>query len=251
MPTAPGETSPLERYGQNLTTLAQQGAFSPLAGQEAVVDRAFQILLRKNKSNPMLLDLNEARRFAVMAEVVRCMAVGKAPDSLRTKQVIALDFEALFANLSDDTLLRQERIKQRQATLAEIWARIEQETDEEWFERVGNIPLWPQPEEWIAPNLALERLQTVFLAMHHAPNTFLLFVNHFHQLVGGEGNAYQINAFNILKPMLARRQIQLIGACTLEQYRQYIERDTALQRRFQEIVLPGTKLEQQQLGLIQ
>lgn len=52
MPTVFCTSSPLERYGHNLTALAQQGAFAPLAGQDAVIDRIFQVLSRKNKSNP-------------------------------------------------------------------------------------------------------------------------------------------------------------------------------------------------------
>ena len=78
----------------------------------------------------------------------------------------------------------------------------------------------------------------MFIAMHQVTGAFLLFVDHFHRLVGGERERYPIDAATLLKPALARDQIQLIGACTPAQYRQYIERDAAIQRRCQEICLP-------------
>ena len=100
------ESAPLERYGHNLTTLAKRGAFSPLAGQEAVVNRMFHILQRKNKNVPVILASDEARRWAIMAEVIRQMAMGNAPDPLPSRQVIGLDYEILFTHLSDDTSIQ-------------------------------------------------------------------------------------------------------------------------------------------------
>src|SRR6185312_9953352 len=207
MPIAFSTSSPLERYGHNLTALAQQGAFAPLAGQDAVIDRIFQVLSRKNKSNPLILDFDESRRFAVIAEVVRRMAAGEAPDPFSRQQVIALDIEALFQNPPDDTLSRQKRLKLQQTTLEKKFVQGENESEEEWLERVGEIPLWPELEEWIAPTLPLERLQSVFITMHQTPGSYLLFVDHFHRLVGGEYDTYPIDAANILKPTLARNQI--------------------------------------------
>ncbi len=73
----------------------------------------------------MLLDFDEARRWAVVAEVSRRMAVGDAPDPLPKQQVIALDYEALFTNLSDDTLARQERRKRILSPLVDRLAQVE------------------------------------------------------------------------------------------------------------------------------
>jgi ATP-dependent Clp protease ATP-binding subunit ClpB len=239
LPTSQSESSsPLECYGHNLTMLAQLGSFSPLAGQDALVDRVLQILLRKNKCNPVLLDFDETRRWEVVAEVVRRMAMGDAPDSLCKRQVIALDYEALFANQSDEALSRLERKKQMlMSRLEEEWALGEQESDEEWWDRVGKMPLWPELEEWIAPTVVLERLQSMFIAMHRSADSFVLFVDHFHRLVGGEWDRYPVDAVTLLKPALARHQVQLIGACTLAQYRLHIERDAAIQRRCQEVLV--------------
>lgn len=74
--------------------------------------------------------------------------------------------------------------------------------------------------------------------MHEAKGTFILFIDHFHRLVAGERERYPIDAAGLLKPALARDRIQLIGACTLEQYRQCIECDAAINRRCQEVCLP-------------
>lgn len=237
MPTLFNEANPLEHYGHNLTMLAKLGEFSPLAGSEAVVDRAFQILQRRNKNNPMILASDETKIWAIVAEVIRQIAMGDAPTPLLMRQVISLDYEALFANLSDDTSIRQERRKQQFSHLREKLAQVKPDSEEE-LALLEELFRWPSLDEWIAPTMVLERLQSIFIAMHQAAGSFILYVNHFHRLVGGEPDQYPIDAFALLKPALARGQVQLIGACTREHYRQYIERDAALQRRFQEICLP-------------
>src|SRR5260370_2375117 len=101
--TSPMDSFPLEHYGHNLTHVAQQGVFSPLVGYEVSVARIFQNLLQqekiKNKCNPLRMELDGMRRWRVVIEVVRRMVAGEAPDPLPTRQVIALNYEALFANV--------------------------------------------------------------------------------------------------------------------------------------------------------
>src|ERR1700730_12840919 len=117
--TTQDAASPIECYTHNLTLLAQQGVFSPLAGHETVTDRMFQILKRDNKHNPALLADDESRRWAVVGEVARRIAGGDAPDLLAGRQIIALDYEALFADLADEALFREERNRQAQALVQE------------------------------------------------------------------------------------------------------------------------------------
>lgn len=232
------ESTPLERYGHNLTKLVKLGAFAPLVGQEAVINRVFEILQRKNKNSPVILASDKTRRWAIVAEVIRRMAMGDAPLPFRSRQVIGLDYEALFSDLSnDDRLIRQERIKQQFAPFKERLAQARTEAEEEQA-LLEALCYHPALEEWIAPTMVLERLQSMFIAMHQATGSFVLYVDHFHRLVGGEPDTYPIDAAHLLKPALARGQIQLIGACTLEQYRHHIERDAAIQRRCQEICVP-------------
>ena len=232
------ESAPLERYGRNLTLLAQQGAFSPFSGQEAIMDRVFQVLGRKERCNPVIVDGDETRRWAIVAEVIRRMAVGDVAHSFSTWQVIALDYEALFANLSDDMLSRQERKIQIPSSLVEKRTQAEPDLEEAWV-FLDDVFRWPSLQEWIAPTMVLERLQSLFLAMQQEAGSFLFCVDHFHRLLGGEWDRYPIDAAVLLKPVLARHQIQLIGTSTREHYRESIERDAAMQRRCQEICLPG------------
>ena len=79
-----------------------------------------------------------------------------------------------------------------------------------------------------------ERIKAVMNEVRRAKNT-ILFIDELHTLVGAGGAEGAIDASNVLKPALARGEIQCIGATTLDEYRKYIEKDSALARRFQEV----------------
>ena len=86
-----------------------------------------------------------------------------------------------------------------------------------------------------------ERIKAVMNEVRRAKNT-ILFIDELHTLVGAGGAEGAIDASNVLKPALARGEIQCIGATTLDEYRKYIEKDSALDRRFQIIMVePATK----------
>src|SRR5205809_1375747 len=88
-----------------------------------------------------------------------------------------------------------------------------------------------------------ERIKAVMNEVRRAKNT-ILFIDELHTLVGAGGAEGAIDASNVLKPALARGEIQCIGATTLDEYRKYIEKDSALARRFQEILIePSSKSE--------
>ncbi|HEV3416281.1 MAG TPA: ATP-dependent Clp protease ATP-binding subunit, partial [Pirellulales bacterium] len=88
-----------------------------------------------------------------------------------------------------------------------------------------------------------ERIKAVMNEVRRAKNT-ILFIDELHTLVGAGGAEGAIDASNVLKPALARGEIQCIGATTLDEYRKYIEKDSALDRRFQLIIVePSTKSE--------
>ncbi len=84
-----------------------------------------------------------------------------------------------------------------------------------------------------------ERIKAVMNEVRRAKNT-ILFIDELHTLVGAGGAEGAIDAANVLKPALARGEIQCIGATTLDEYRKYIEKDNALARRFQEIIVDAT-----------
>ena len=81
-----------------------------------------------------------------------------------------------------------------------------------------------------------ERIKAVMNEVRRAKNT-ILFIDELHTLVGAGGAEGAIDASNVLKPALARGEIQCIGATTLDEYRKYIEKDAALERRFQQIIV--------------
>ncbi len=88
-----------------------------------------------------------------------------------------------------------------------------------------------------------ERIKAVMNEVRRAKNT-ILFIDELHTLVGAGGAEGAIDASNVLKPALARGEIQCIGATTLDEYRKYIEKDAALARRFQEIIVDPTSKEE-------
>lgn len=81
-----------------------------------------------------------------------------------------------------------------------------------------------------------ERIKKVLAEVAKARNV-LLFIDEIHTIIGAGGAEGAIDASNILKPALARGEVQVIGATTIEEYRKYIEKDAALERRFQPVVV--------------
>ncbi len=81
-----------------------------------------------------------------------------------------------------------------------------------------------------------ERIKKVLSEVKRAGN-ILLFIDEIHTIIGAGGAEGAIDASNILKPALARAEVQVIGATTMEEYRKYIEKDAALERRFQPVVV--------------
>ena len=112
----------------------------------------------------------------------------------------------------------------------------------------GNVPELLRDRRLVVLDLAMmvagtkyrgqfeERIKAVMNEVRRAKNT-ILFIDELHTLVGAGGAEGAIDASNVLKPALARGEIQCIGATTLDEYRKYIEKDAALARRFQEIVV--------------
>ena len=86
-----------------------------------------------------------------------------------------------------------------------------------------------------------ERIKAIMTEVKRAHN-IILFIDELHTLVGAGGAEGAIDASNVLKPALSRGEIQCIGATTLDEYRKYVEKDAALERRFQSVIVnPATK----------
>lgn len=88
-----------------------------------------------------------------------------------------------------------------------------------------------------------ERLKAVLKEIHDSNGQILLFIDELHTIVGTGKSEGAIDAGNMLKPMLARGELHCIGATTLDEYRQYLEKDPALERRFQPVMVEQPSVE--------
>jgi ATP-dependent Clp protease ATP-binding subunit ClpB len=88
-----------------------------------------------------------------------------------------------------------------------------------------------------------ERLKSVIKEVTHSDGDLVLFIDEIHTLVGAGGGEGAMDAANILKPALARGELRAIGATTLDEYQKYFEKDKALERRFQKVLVDEPDLE--------
>jgi ATP-dependent Clp protease ATP-binding subunit ClpB len=188
------QKSALEQYGVNLTAIAQTGKLDPVIGRDAEIRRITQVLTRRTKNNPVLIGEPGVGKTAVVEGLAQRIIAGDVPDSLKGKQIVALDLAALVAG-----------------------AKYRGE-----FE---------------------ERLNAVLKEIDEADGRIITFIDELHNLMGAGGGEGSIAAANMLKPMLARGELRLIGATTLDEYREHIEKDAALERRFQQVYVGEPSVE--------
>jgi ATP-dependent Clp protease ATP-binding subunit ClpB len=88
-----------------------------------------------------------------------------------------------------------------------------------------------------------DRLRSVLKEVIHSDGQFVLFIDELHTVIGTGSTQGAMDAGNLLKPMLARGELRCIGATTLDEYRKYIEKDAALERRFQQVLVKEPSVE--------
>jgi ATP-dependent Clp protease ATP-binding subunit ClpB len=184
----------LERYTRNLTAQARAGKLDPVIGRDEEVRRVMQVLSRRTKNNPVLIGEPGVGKTAIVEGLAQRIVAGDVPESLRDKEIVALDIGQLLAG-----------------------AKYRGE-----FE---------------------ERLKSVVKELTEAEGHYIVFIDELHTIVGAGAAEGAVDASNMLKPALARGELHVVGATTLDEYRKHIEKDAALERRFQPVLVGAPSVE--------
>ena len=184
----------LEKYGRDLTALARQGKIDPVIGRDEEIRRVMQVLTRRTKNNPVLIGEPGVGKTAIAEGLARRIISGDVPESLKHKQLVAMDLGAMIAGAK----YRGEFEDRLKAFLKEIVA---------------------------------------------SEGRIILFIDELHTLVGAGAAEGATDAANIMKPQLARGELRCVGATTLDEYRKHIEKDPALERRFQPVLVAEPTVE--------
>src|SRR5215212_2415749 len=179
----------LERYTRNLTDMARRGKLDPVIGRDEEVRRVVQVLSRRTKNNPVLIGEPGVGKTAIVEGLAQRIVNGDVPQSLRNRELVALDIGQLLAG-----------------------AKYRGE-----FE---------------------ERLKSVVKELTQSEGRYITFIDELHTIVGAGAAEGAVDASNMLKPPLARGELHVIGATTLDEYRKHVEKDPALERRFQPVMVP-------------
>ena len=179
------EIAILKKFGEDLTEKAKNGELDPVIGRETEVQRLITVLLRRTKSNPVLIGEAGVGKTAVVELLAQKISKEQVPSQLIGKRIFEIDLAGMLAG----TKFRGQ-----------------------FEERLKNVIK------------ALEKHQEI-----------IAFIDEIHLLAGTGSAEGAMDAANILKPALARGKIKLIGATTFDEFNKSIEKDSALNRRFQSV----------------
>ncbi len=178
--------SVLARFTRDLTADARLGRLDVVYGREPELDRLTDILLRRDKNNPVLVGEAGVGKTAIAEGLAQRLAARSVPLSLRGHRLLALDHTAMLGG----TMYRGQYEQRMQRLIAEVVS-------------AGDV---------------------------------ILFVDELHNLMGqGTALGVAMDAANMLKPPLTRREFRVLGATTSSEYERWLRPDPALERRFQPV----------------
>src|SRR4026209_2274153 len=229
----PSKTPTLDALGINLTEAARSGALDPVIGREKEIERVIQILSRRRKNNPALIGEPGVGKTAIAEGLAHRIVSGDVPETLADKRVLTLDIGSLVAGPQHPGGGGGPAHRMGGGGVPETLAD----------KRVLTLDIGSLVAGTKYRGEFEERLKKIIEELRNT-NDAILFIDELHTLVGAGAAEGAIDAANILKPPLSRGELQCIGATTLDEYRKYIEKDAALERRFQPVMVEEPTLEQ-------
>eukprot|EP00586_Coscinodiscus_wailesii_P003224 CAMPEP_0172489508 /NCGR_PEP_ID=MMETSP1066-20121228/19543_1 /TAXON_ID=671091 /ORGANISM="Coscinodiscus wailesii, Strain CCMP2513" /LENGTH=893 /DNA_ID=CAMNT_0013257427 /DNA_START=99 /DNA_END=2780 /DNA_ORIENTATION=- len=214
-------TPTIDDIGIDLTAQASNLELDAIFGRDDEIIRTLRTLVRRRKNNPCLIGEPGVGKTAIAEGVAQILA---APDMLEK-------LDTLFKRNDDGEFEDLEQVERLKELAAMCPPRL-------MGQRLISLPLASLISGTKYRGEFEERLQAILdeLTADNATPT-ILFIDEIHTLVGAGSAEGGIDAANALKPALARGQLTVIGATTISEYRQYVEKDAALERRLQPVLI--------------